>query len=59
MGEPRIGGQRLRPGLLRDVVTVAGREAVREAGDVAPVLLDEVVEGGKAPDGATVGRPDV
>ena len=59
VGEPWIGGQRLGPGLLRDVVAVAGREAVGESGDVAPVLVDEVLEGGKAHDGATVCRVGV
>jgi len=33
-------------------------EAVGEAGDVAPVRVDEVLEGREAHDGPTVGRPD-
>jgi len=32
---------------------------VRESGDVAPVLVDEVLEGGEAHDGPTVGGRDV
>jgi len=38
---------------------VTGREGVGEAGDVAPVLVDEVLEGREAHDGPTVGGRDV
>jgi len=59
VGEPGIGRQRLGPRLLGDVVAVAGREGVRETGDVAPVLVDEVLKGREAHDGSTVCRDDV
>ena len=45
--------------LMGDVVAVAGREGVRETGDVAPVLVDEVLKGREAHDGSTVCRAAV
>ena len=42
--------------VLGDVVARTGCEGVREAGDVAPVLVDEVLEGGQAHGRPTVGR---
>jgi hypothetical protein len=56
VGEPGVGREGLGPRLLGDVVAGAGRQGVRQAGDVAPVLVDEVLEGREAHDGSTVCR---
>ena len=56
MGEPWVGRERLRPRLLGDVLAVTRRQGVGEAGDVAPVFVDEVLEGREAHDDATVCR---
>jgi len=55
-----VGRERLRPRLLGDIVPeVRPGEGMGEPGDVAPVGVDEVLEGRQGHDESTVCRPVV